>query len=397
MQYRKNIKNNDNLSLLGLGCLRFFNKRGTIDEDVGIDLIRKAIKAGVNYFDTAYIYLNGQSEVILGKALKDGYRDKAFIATKLPHFLVRKPKDIEKLFNTSLQRLQTDYIDYYLIHMLCDIAVWNKLEKFGIKQWIKDKKEKGIIKNIGFSFHGRYEEFENLIEAYDWDFCQIQYNYLDINYQAGTAGLRYANKKGLPIIIMEPLRGGLLVNGLPKEAGKLLEEKNITPQELGLSWLFDQPEVTVALSGMSSEEQLNDNVVLTDKYPANSLSAEQKQLATEVKKLIDVNIKVPCTACRYCMPCPSGVNIPACFATYNEKYTLKHKKTLLNYERNTGSYGSKPGNAGQCTNCGACVKLCPQNINIPVELAAVKKDIETPFFKFHNSATRILFGTKNKD
>jgi len=396
MQYRKNNKNNDELSLLGLGCMRFPDKGLSVDEEVGVAMIIKAIELGVNYFDSAYVYHRGNSEGILGKALSQGYRDKVKIATKLPHYLVRKASDIDRIFTTQLKRLQTDYIDYYMPHMLSDVKIWQKLVDFGFDKWLEEKKEKGIIKNFGFSFHGRYEDFVQLIDLYDWDFCQIQYNYLDINYQAGTAGLKYVHAKKIPVIVMEPLRGGQLVNNLPKEVLTLLHESNMTPAEFGMSWLFDQPEITLVLSGMSNEAQLIENVNLTDKYGINSLSDKQHELIEKARDIITKNIKVPCTQCRYCMPCPSGVEIPGCFISYNEKYSYRTKNPTIVYVQNTNSFGSKPGNAAKCTNCGICVAKCPQSIDIPKELNVIRKEMETPVFKFISSVGKIVLGTRNK-
>ncbi len=396
MQYRKNIKNNDELSLLGFGCMRYIRKGRSIDETATIALLRKAIDEGVNYFDTAYVYHGGKSETILGKALVGGYRQQVKIATKMPRGLLFSYSDFDKLFNTQLEKLQTDYIDYYLIHRLVDMTSWEVLQRLGIEKWIKEKLASRQIRNIGFSFHGQLREFEKLVDVYPWDFCQIQYNYIDTAIQAGTSGLKYAAAKGLPIIIMEPLRGGKLANHLPQEAVSLLKEKGLSPAELALSWLFNLPEVTVVLSGMNSEAQLLENVAVSDKYPAASLSASQLALTEEVKRIINKNVTIPCTGCRYCLPCPHGVDIPACFNSYNEKDALRSFGPLITYVQNIGAFGPNPGSAGKCTNCQACLQHCPQDIQIPQELAKIKKELEGVTFKLICWAARLRAKVKER-
>ena len=396
MQYQKNQRNNDELSRLGFGCMRFPAKGAGVDEEYAIDLIRKAVAAGINYFDTAYIYHGGASESILGKALSDGSREKVKIATKLPHYLARRNSDLDRIFATQLKRLQTSYVDYYLIHMLGDVGIWQRLCDIGIKEWITKKKKQGIIRNIGFSFHGTPTNFIALLDIYDWDFTQIQYNYLDTDSQAGKSGLDYAHKKGLPVIVMEPLRGGKLVTNLSKDVTELLKEKNISPAELGLAWVFDQAEVTVVLSGMSDYRQLEDNVRYVDLYKPQSLSKDTLRLVEDVKALIMRDIKVPCTACAYCLPCPQGVDIPGCFAAYNDKYCMKTRMAWVYYLQNTGAASDQAGNAGKCINCGACRSRCPQNIDIPEELKNVRKDMEHLLFKIGAWGMRLVMGNRRK-
>ena len=260
MLYRENPKNGDKLSILGYGCLRYTKKGTAIDQEKAEREMAAAVEAGVNYFDTAYTY--GGSEVCLGKFLAKGYRDRVNIATKLPHYYLKQPGDMQRYFAEELERLQTDHVEYYLMHMLNDVNTWNRLENLGIREWIAEKKQAGEIKNIGFSFHGGCEQFKKLVDVYDWDFCQIQYNYMDEYTQAGVEGLRYAHAKGLPVIIMEPLRGGRLVNALPKEAQHIFQKANPERSfaEWGLRWLWNQPEVTVVLSGMNDVTQVQENV-----------------------------------------------------------------------------------------------------------------------------------------
>ena len=396
MQYRNNPKNGDRLSLLGLGCMRFPNKGLKVDEQAGIAIIQQALASGVNYFDTAYVYHNGFSEGILGKALADGARDRVKIATKMPHYLVRSYHDLERIFKTQLQRLQTDHIDYYLMHMLSDVGIWRKLEELGIKQWVQQRKAAGEIINFGFSFHGRADNFLALLAEYPWDFCQLQYNYLDENNQAGRSGLQQAAKQGLPVIIMEPLRGGKLIDGIGQQAQQLIKDKGKSPAELGLAWVYDQPEVTVVLSGMSSCQQVIDNALLTDQVPAGSLDATAKQLINEVKSLIQSQQWIPCSSCRYCLPCPQGVDIPGCFAAYNDKHVMKTKSSWMFYMQSTGAFTAEGGNAGKCVGCGLCKKHCPQNIDIPEQLKLVKKELENPLFQIVRVITKLIMGKKAK-
>jgi uncharacterized protein len=383
LNYRENQKNGDKLSVLGFGCMRFPTKRNSIDEERTEAMIISAIEKGVNYFDTAYVYNLGKSESLLGKILSKGYRDRVKIATKLPPFMIKSVADMDKIFNKQLQRLQTDHIDYYLIHMLSDLGTWERLGKLGIKEWIENKKKDGQIINIGFSFHGVQDQFLKLVDIYDWDFCQIQYNYLDGNNQAGTIGLKHAASKGLPIIIMEPLRGGKIVNNLPKSVNNIWD--NAQPKrsaaEWALRWVWNHPEATVVLSGMSNEVQVEENISIASTVEANSFTPKDIELFEKVKDILNQNIKVNCTACGYCVPCPVGVDIPACFSIYNEKYALKTKNAKLNYMQNTGAMTSHPGYASLCVKCGKCETHCPQAIPIREKLVEVSKEMEGVFFK----------------
>ena len=266
MQYRKD-KNGNEISVLGYGCMRFTKEGGHADIDKAEKEVMAAIDAGVNYLDTAYVYAGNEAAV--GEILARNHcRERIYLATKLPHYLIKSVEGAQKMFEEELRRLQTDYIDYYLMHMLTDLPTWEKLKKLGMEDWIREKKASGQIRNIGFSYHGRSDMFMQLIDAYDWDFCQIQYNYMDEHSQAGVEGLRYAHAKGIPVIIMEPLRGGRLVNLLPESAKELFaqDEEHRTPAELALKWLYDQPEVTCVLSGMNSMEMVEQNVRTASEY-----------------------------------------------------------------------------------------------------------------------------------
>lgn len=372
------------LSILGFGCMRLPKKGNSIDEEESEKMIVSAIDRGVNYFDTAYLYSNGKSEIVLGKILAKGYRDKVKIATKLPPFLAKKTADFDKIFNTQLERLQTDHIDYYLIHMLMDIDTWNRLKSIGILDWIAEKKKSGKIINLGFSFHGTKNEFIQLIDAYDWDFTQIQYNFIDENNQAGKSGLKFAAAKGIPVIVMEPLRGGKIVFGLPKEIDELW--KNLTPSrnvvDWALRWVWNHPEVNVVLSGMSTQEQVDDNIRIASDAEANSLSATELAVFDKAREIIREKTKVNCTACGYCMPCPHGVDIPACFAAYNDKY-LNHKGFIskFSYIQNTGAMTHHPAYASMCKSCKLCESHCPQSIKISERMKDVAADMEGPLFK----------------
>jgi predicted aldo/keto reductase-like oxidoreductase len=396
MLTRKNGKNNDELSILGFGCMRFPMKGMNIDEPRAIAMIRDAIEQGMNYFDTAYFYHGGKSESLLGEALSGGYRERVKVATKLPPFLVSKLEGAKKIFETQCTKLKTDYIDYYLLHMLSDKANFDRMVSIGVMSWLEDLKREGKIKNIGFSFHGSKTDFEQILTAYPWDFCQIQYNYLDENNQAGISGLRLAGSLGIPVIIMEPLRGGKLVNNLPKEV--LQEFKNYdvkrTPAEWALRWIWNHPEVTVILSGTSDEDQLKENIRIASQAKENSLTAEELGVFDRVKEIMLKKTKVACTACGYCMPCPAGVNIPGCFSAYNNKYLLGDKRNKLKYLQTLGMMSKKPAYASLCKDCGKCELHCPQHIEIRKELKTVRKEMEGIFFKPMVSIIRKLSRVK---
>jgi predicted aldo/keto reductase-like oxidoreductase len=384
MNYRKNSKNGDSLSILGFGCMRLPKKGNAIDEEESEKMIISAIERGVNYFDTAYIYQNGKSETILGKVLAKGYRDKVNIATKIPPFMVKKTTDFDKIFNIQCERLQTDHIDYYLIHMLMDEQTWDRLKSLDIVPWIREKKRIGAIRNIGFSFHGTRSEFVSIIDAYDWDFCQIQYNFIDENNQAGKSGLLHAASKGIPVIVMEPLRGGKIVVGLPKEVDELWQQMKPTRSiaDWALRWVWNHPQVNVVLSGMSTQEQVDDNIRIASEAQADSLNAQELAVFDQAREIIRAKTKVNCTACGYCMPCPQGVDIPACFAAYNDKY-LNHKGfgSKLTYLQNTGAMSNHPAYASKCVQCRQCEPHCPQRIIISERLTEVRSEMEGPFFK----------------
>ena len=385
MKYRKDKYGNE-LSILGYGCMRFPKKHGKIIMETAEQLLCHAVEQGINYFDTAYIYPG--SEAAIGEIFeRNGIREKIHIATKLPHYLIRSVEGMEKLFQEELKRLRTDYVDYYLMHMLNDVNTWERLKAMGVEQWIAEKKAKGQIRQIGFSYHGNSEVFCRLIDAYDWDFCQIQYNYLDEHSQAGRRGLRHANAKGIPVIIMEPLRGGKLVNGLPEEAKKRMADasRKLTPAQWGFRWLWNQPEVTVVLSGMNTQAMVLENVKSASEARVGEFGEEEQALLAEVVKAINGKVKVGCTGCAYCMPCPKGVDIPGTFSAYNRYHTESKFSGFREYLMCT-TLRKNSAAASQCIGCGKCEKHCPQHIAIRDMLQAARKDLENPVYQVASKA-----------
>ena len=363
MQYRKD-KNGNALSILGYGCMRFTRKGSGIDMEKTEQELLSAYRAGVNYFDTAYIYPG--SEAAVGEIFERNHiREKIHLATKLPQYLIGNQAALDRFFKEELSRLRTDYVDYYLMHHLTDVAMWEKLKSVGIVDWIREKKQSGAIRNIGFSYHGNTENFLKILNDYDWDFCQIQYNYLDEVAQAGKAGLHAAAAKGIPVMIMEPLRGGKLVNMLPEKAKKAMQEsgRGWSAAEWGLRWLYNQPEVTVVLSGMNSLEMVEANCRTASEAQAGSLTSADFETLEKVKRAICEKEKVGCTGCRYCMPCPKGVDIPGIFRCYNTMFTESKKEGRSQFIQTVG-LTKVPAFASQCIRCGKCEQHCPQSIPI---------------------------------
>ncbi|MCR4694445.1 MAG: aldo/keto reductase [Pseudobutyrivibrio sp.] len=372
MQYRKDKYGKD-LSILGYGCMRFTKKGTGIDLDKAEKEIMTAYNAGVNYFDTAYIYPG--SEAALGAILeKNNIREKVNIATKLPQYLIRNREAIDKYFDEELSRLRTNYVDYYLMHHVTDVSMWEKLKAVGILDWIKEKKESGQIRNIGFSYHGNTENFIKILDDYDWDFCQVQYNYLDEVSQAGVEGVKAAAAKGIPVVIMEPLRGGKLVGMLPQDAKKTIAEnpRGWTPAQWGLRWLYNQPEVTVVLSGMNSIEMVEENCKTASEAQAGHFTEEDFALIEKVKEQIKAKEMVGCTGCRYCMPCPKGVDIPGIFRCYNAMYSENKREGRFQFAQTVG-LTKEPAFATQCIECGKCETHCPQSIPIREKLKEADK------------------------
>ena len=388
MQYRKDI------SILGYGCMRFTHSGASIDFDKAEKEIMRAYENGVNYFDTAYIYPG--SEVLIGEIFeKNGIREKINIATKLPPYLCVKSSDLNRLFEEECKRLRTDYIDFYLMHMLTDIEGFNKLKKLGFEDWVKEKKESGRIKRIGFSFHGTSKMFIEILNAYDWDFAQIQYNYLDEHTQAGVEGLKAAEAKGIPVIIMEPLRGGKLVTNLPADAVKAMDDsgRKWSPAEWGLRWLWNQSGVTCVLSGMNSLDMVDENCRIASEATENSLTDADFEVYSKVKDAILRTTKVPCTGCRYCMPCPKNVDIPNLFAAWNHMYSEGKHEARMEYFRLVALRKEK-SNPSQCVGCGKCESHCPQGIDIRKKLKEAEREVFPWYYKVEAFFMRIMMFAK---
>lgn len=381
MLYRKMGNTGDNVSILGYGCMRFPKKDRRIDEERSERQVVSAIEKGVNYFDTAYIYPN--SEAVLGKILAKGYRDKVMVATKLPTFMVHSYKDMENILNTSLKRLQTDHVEYYLMHSLNSMQGWQRLKQLGVEDFIDKAKKSGKIKHIGFSYHGDRSQFKQIIDDYPWEFCQIQYNYMDENNQAGKEGLEYAASKGLGVSIMEPLRGGLLARKNPDlESVFNQSETKRSLAEWALRFVWNHKGVSVLLSGMNDESQIEENIRIASDAQPDSLLSSELQYINDAKNALSVKIKVGCTGCEYCMPCPAGVNIPLCFAYFNDRFIYDDKATRFNYlGMLLGADGGNPSYASLCKNCGKCEKHCPQHIQIRNQLKDVSREMEKFYFK----------------
>jgi len=380
MQYRPGA-GEDRLSVLGYGCMRFTRKGNSIDLDKAGRELMAAIEGGVNYLDTAYIYSGNEAAV--GKILeKYNCRDRVYLATKLPQYLIKSAAGIERTFREELARLRTHYIDYYLMHMITDIASWEKLERLGIREWIAEKKRAGEIRHIGFSFHGNTEMFLKILEAYEWDFCQIQYNYMDEHAQAGRRGLEAAQAKGIPVIIMEPLRGGRLANNLPKEAQRKIaaHPRGYSPARWGFAWLWDQPGVSCVLSGMNSMEMVQENLAAASEAQPGSFTEADFAFIDEIRGEINAKTRVGCTGCGYCMPCPQGVDVPGSVRCLNEIALEGIKKAQKEYWQVT-AIKKIPGSASRCIGCGKCEKHCPQQIPIRDKLKEAARELETPYYK----------------
>jgi hypothetical protein len=369
----------DKLSILGFGCMRLPTRGVGIDEKRAMKQVRGAIDLGVNYIDTAWPYHGGKSETFLGKALADGYRDKIFLADKLPPWMVKKRGDMDRILDEQLKKMRTDHIDYYLAHAL-NAAVWERMKGLGIIEFLEHAKVQGKIRHIGYSFHGSNEDFMQIVDDYAWEFCQIQYNILDENNQAGRAGLEHAAQKGMGVIIMEPLRGGSLTLKLPKQVERVYDTAPVkrSPAEWGLRWVWNHPQVTVVLSGMNDEKHIDENLRIAGQAEPDSLT--RKELAVIEKAVAQYRslCRVGCTGCQYCMPCPSGVNIPMAFDFYNQYHmgNGKFSSRFLYWGQLGGVAGGNAALASQCVNCGKCAKHCPQKIDIPGEMKNVEKTFE---------------------
>lgn len=389
MRYRTG-RHGERLSQLGYGCMRFTRSGGGIDLPKAEREVMEAVHAGVTYLDTAYIYPGSESAV--GEILhRNGCRDRVYLATKLPQYLVRSAKAIDRYFDEELKRLQTGYVDFYLMHMLADVNAWERMKSYGIEAWIAKKKGSGAVRNIGFSFHGGTEAFLQVLDAYDWDFCQIQYNYMDEHTQAGRRGLEAAAARGIPVIIMEPLRGGRLAANLPRGATQLLESdgRGWSPAEWGLRWLWDQPGVTCVLSGMNSLEQVRENCRVAAAAEAGALTEADFALIEALRREIAGAQRVGCTGCGYCQPCPQGVDIPGVFRCWNEIGIDGKGKARKEYMQTTAMRRPSTG-VRRCVGCGGCETRCPQRLPIRRLLTAAAAELETPAYRIVEQAYRLL-------
>jgi len=382
MLYREIGKTGEKVSILGFGCMRLpliDSDIEHIDEEKATKMIKYAIDNGVNYYDTAFPYHSnrrdkgGMGEVFVGKALKE-YRDKIYLATKLPSWLVKSRDDMDHFLDMQLERLQTGHLDFYLLHCL-NGRDWNNLKNLDVFSFLESVKADGRVKHVGFSFHDEYSVFKDIVDSYNWEFCQIQYNYMDNEYQAGKKGLDYAAQKGLGVIIMEPLRGGNLVRVVPPDIQQIWDKADVkkAPVEWALRYLWNDSNISMVLSGMTEMEHVMENIKIASSSHANSLTDKELEIFKEVKELYQKRHLVNCTTCKYCMPCPQGVNIPVNFAHLNNLAIYKDIKTSK-YQYNT--FVAKSQHASNCIGCGKCEKACPQHISIINTLKEVAKTLE---------------------
>ncbi|MBQ4627316.1 MAG: aldo/keto reductase [Clostridia bacterium] len=359
MKYRRLGKTGVDVSVLGFGCMRLptvDGQDGRIDEEKAVEMVRRSIDSGINYLDTAFFYHGGKSEEFVGKVIKDGYREKTYVATKLPLGNVNCEEDVEKIFTEQLNRLGTDYVDFYLLHAANNDSWENRVLKYNVIPQIEKFKADGRIKHFGFSFHDDLDVFKKIIDSYDgFEFCQIQLNYIDTDYQAGIEGLEYAASKGLGVIIMEPLLGGKLASPVQKVADTL--DKSKTPVEWAFDFLWNRKEVSMLLSGMGSMQMVTDNLGYAEKAEIGMLSENELDMLKKAKTAFDEMTLVPCTGCEYCMPCPEGVVIPKVFSAYNN-ISVGGRRLVKEI------FPDIESNSSLCKKCGKCEKACPQQIKI---------------------------------
>ncbi len=392
MEYRVDARTGKEVSLLGFGAMRLKNKGTNIDVDLASQQIKYAIDNGVNYIDTAYLYGNGSgsNERVLGEIIEAlGCRDSVFLSTKMNRMIINSRDDMEEMFSNQLENLRTSYIDYYFLHNVISFSDVVKLVDCGLFDFIEDKKSKGQIINMGFSFHGSLDDFRKILDLYDWDVTLLQYNYLDDNMQAGIEGIRLANSRGMSVVIMEPLKGGLLAGNMPVEVKELLKSSscNRSSVDLAFSWIYDTPEVTCVLSGMNSLDMVRENVGIVNNHLSNPLSDEEVDLVNRIKEVLVRLNKINCTGCNYCMPCPRGVNIPAIFKYYNDKHLFPENKsfgvnhTFILYSGNILGVTGEAHDASLCVDCGLCTSKCPQTLDIPNLIRMVDDEYHGKFVR----------------
>ena len=386
MLYRSFGKTKEKVSVLGFGCMRLpviGDDPTCIDEEAAIEMVRYSIDNGVNVLDTAYPYHGlgldqaGASEPFVAKVLKDGYREKVKIATKLPSWMIKTREDMDMYLDQQLKRLEVDCIDFYMVHGI-NKHYWKQFKQLGFDEFLDGAISDGRIKHAGFSFHHRIELFKEVVDHYDWSFCLIQYNYLDEDYQAGKEGLEYAYKKGLGIAVMEPLRGGQLASNMPKKVQEIFDKSGVkrTPAEWALRWVWNHPEVSVVLSGMGTMDELKENLKIAEEAHPNSLTETELKTVDEAKTIFETKLKINCTSCGYCLPCPSGVNIPENFQKYNDYYLFGSPEEKDSYKFSYDALIMENERASSCTECGICEGHCTQDIKIIQELKRVKELFE---------------------
>ena len=384
MEYRIAPKNGENISLLGFGAMRLKTKGTSVDMELAESQLKYAIDKGINYIDTAYLYGNGSgsNEKALGEILSNlNYRDRVYLSTKMNRMAIHSRKDMDDMFQKQLDNLQTDHIDFYFIHNVISYNDVETLVKLGLLEFIDENKKAGRIINMGFSYHGSYNDFEKIVDMYDWDVTLLQYNYIDSKMQAGLNGIQLAHDNDMAVIIMEPLKGGLLAGTMPKEVEKLItnSQSDRTNVDLALSWIYDTPEITCVLSGMNSIDMIDENIKITDNHQSNPLNDEELELISSMKdKILELN-KISCTGCNYCMPCPRDINIPDIFKYYNDKNLFPEDKsygihhTFILYNANINGIVGKAHDVSLCVDCGLCMSKCPQQLEIPELLRMVDK------------------------
>lgn len=392
MEYRVDLHTGNEVSLLGFGAMRLKNKGTSIDMNLATEQIKFAVDNGINYFDTAYLYGNGSgsNEMALGEIIENlNYRDKIYISTKMNRLAVHSRQDMEDMFNNQLSNLRTSYIDYYFLHNIISYSDVTKLIDYGLFDFIEDKKSKGQIINIGFSFHGSLNDFKKILDLYDWDVTLLQYNYVDTNNQAGIEGIKLAHDRGMSVVIMEPLKGGLLAGTMPNEVNILINSSGTTRSnvDLAFSWLYDVPEITCVLSGMNSVDMIKENIDIVDKHLSNPLDENELNLVSNVKEvLLNLN-EINCTGCNYCMPCPQEINIPAIFKYYNDEHLFPEDKTMginhsfMLYVANIMGITGDTHDASLCVDCGLCAAKCPQQLDIPNLIREVDKAYHGKFIR----------------
>jgi len=374
--------------------MRFPRNIAGIDVRRSEELVLRAIDGGVNFFDTAWLYPG--NEEALGTILRrNGAREKVFVQTKLPLLMIKGPDDFDRHFNQSLQRLKTDYVDYYLMHMITDMNLWEKLKGWGVEKWIAEKKKEGRIRHAGFSFHGGYDEFAKVVADYDWEACLIQYNYFDENFQAGVRGLRMAAGT-MPVFVMEPLLGGKLATALPKDAVAIFKKADpkLSPAAWGLNWVWNQGEATLLLSGMSNPAQLEENLALADAAEVGMHGGAELEVYARALAVIKEKYKIRCTGCGYCIPCPRGVNIPACFSAYNTMHSIGYRAGMWQFITSTGFMSESSASPSRCTACGKCERHCPQQLPVIADLAEVGKRMEPWWLRLAGASARAFLGRK---